>query len=57
MEREAIIAGNWKMHKTEQETIEFIETITPLVATPKAHIYLAVPFTAISSGVGSLPIS
>ena len=30
--RRRIIAGNWKMYKTEQQTVEFFEQFNPLVA-------------------------
>lgn len=43
--------GNWKMHKTEKETIAFIEELAPLVAASNVKVYLAVPFTVISSAV------
>jgi triosephosphate isomerase (TIM) len=51
MSREIIIAGNWKMNKTNQETESYIRELSPLVASAKASVYLAVPFTAIESGV------
>ena len=46
--RPVIIAGNWKMYKTIEESVEYIETVSPLIAKSQAAIYLAVPFTAIS---------
>ncbi|MBN1914536.1 MAG: triose-phosphate isomerase [Parachlamydiales bacterium] len=51
MEKEHIIVGNWKMYKTEQETVEFLQTLAPLVAAVNARVYLAVPFTSIPTAV------
>jgi triosephosphate isomerase (TIM) len=45
--RSTIIAGNWKMYKTIQEAVGFVETLTPLIKKSQAGVYLAVPFTAI----------
>lgn len=47
MNRQKIIAGNWKMHKTVQEAVDFIHLLTPKVTASKALVFLAVPFTAI----------
>lgn len=47
MEREIIVAGNWKMNKTIEESVTFIKELAPLIATSRASIFLAVPFTAI----------
>ncbi len=49
MAREKIIAGNWKMHKTEEETIEFIKKLASLLKKAKVSVYLAVPFTSIGA--------
>ena len=49
MSRKKIIAGNWKMYKTIEEAERFVEDLIPLVKKSKPHIYIAVPFTAISS--------
>ncbi len=46
--RPVIIAGNWKMYKTIDESVNYIETLTPLISKSQATVYLAVPFTAIS---------
>jgi triosephosphate isomerase (TIM) len=51
--RTAIIAGNWKMYKTIEEAVSYVETLSPLVKRSQvvkkkeARVYLAVPFTAI----------
>jgi triosephosphate isomerase (TIM) len=47
--RQVIIAGNWKMYKTIEESVAFIQELTPLVTGCAAKVYLAVPFTAISA--------
>lgn len=44
-----IIAGNWKMYKTNIESAAFIKKLKEKCAAAKAHILLAVPFTAIST--------
>lgn len=49
--RPKIIAGNWKMYKTIQETEDFIKKLTPLVADSEPSIFLSVPFTAIQAAV------
>jgi triosephosphate isomerase (TIM) len=48
--RKPVIAGNWKMHKTIAETIEFIEKIKP-VAEKAEHceVVVAPPFTALAA--------
>lgn len=48
MKRPTIIAGNWKMHKTIKETVEFIQTLALKVSKPPRQILIAPPFTAIS---------
>lgn len=52
MGRETIIAGNWKMYKTIDEAMEFVQALVPKVSGLEASVYLAVPFTAIRSAVG-----
>lgn len=47
--KKIIVIGNWKMYKTEEETVKFIEELVPLVADIEIPIYLAVPFTSISA--------
>lgn len=43
------IVGNWKMYKTIEEALHFIDTIAPSAQKSKAKIMLAAPFTAIKS--------
>lgn len=40
-----VIAGNWKMNMLPNETIKFIEDLTPLVKDSKNEVILCVPFT------------
>lgn len=47
--RPVIIAGNWKMYKTIEESVTFIQELKALVENSPALVYLAVPFTAIQS--------
>jgi triosephosphate isomerase len=52
MTRRRVIAGNWKMYKTLQETRAFFSAFLPLVAhTKTCDIVVAPPFTAISTAV------
>jgi triosephosphate isomerase (TIM) len=48
-DRPVIIAGNWKMYKTIEETVNYIKKLIPHVEKSKAQVYLAVPFTAIKA--------
>jgi triosephosphate isomerase len=48
--RVPVIAGNWKMHKTQAETREFFAAFLPLVAGVKhCEIVVAPPFTALAA--------
>jgi triosephosphate isomerase len=50
--RRRVIAGNWKMFKTQAETRGFFSVFVPLVTDVKhCDIVIAPPFTAISAGV------
>lgn len=50
--RRPVIAGNWKMHKTQAETRAFFEAFKPLIAaSPHCDIIVAPPFTAIGAAV------
>ena len=49
MKRNPYVIGNWKMYKTAREAVDFIEVALPLVEGCQANIFLAVPFTSISS--------
>ena len=49
-ERIPLIAGNWKMHKTVRESLEFIQAVKPLVVSAThCEIVVAPPFTAIKA--------
>jgi triosephosphate isomerase (TIM) len=51
MSRRTIVAGNWKMHKTAQETRAFFEAFLPLIEAQahRADILVAPPFTALAA--------
>ncbi len=50
--RRPVIAGNWKMHKTQAETRSFLETLRPLVAdSTHCDIVVAPPFPALATAV------
>ncbi|OKH29348.1 triose-phosphate isomerase [Chroogloeocystis siderophila] len=48
--RKIVIAGNWKMYKTQAESLEFLQEFMPsLEHTPEAReVVLCAPFTALS---------
>lgn len=47
--RPVIITGNWKMYKTIEEAVAYVQELIPLVKNCPASVHLAVPFTAIKS--------
>lgn len=50
--RKPVIAGNWKMYKTQQEARDFFAAFKPLVsAATHCEVVVAPPFTAISASV------
>jgi len=50
--RKPVIAGNWKMYKTQQEARDFFAAFKPLVAAAnRCEIVVAPPFTAIAASV------
>jgi triosephosphate isomerase (TIM) len=49
--RKKVIAGNWKMHKTPAETIEFIKDLAPAVKSAGSTVILAVPFVCIPAAL------
>ena len=49
--RKPIIAGNWKMNKTQKATEELITALLPLVKDAKADVVICVPFTDLSKAV------
>ena len=53
--RTPLIAGNWKMHKTIREALDFVQTFRPLVVSAaNREIVIAPPFTAIKAVAGRL---
>jgi triosephosphate isomerase (TIM) len=55
MSRSALIAGNWKMHKTVAEAERFIQGLLPRVASLDERVDIAIcpPFTALGAMVDS----
>ncbi len=52
--RRRVIAGNWKMYKTQTETRAFFAEVLPLVAnTTDCDIVICPPFTSIAAAVQS----
>jgi triosephosphate isomerase len=50
--RKPIIAGNWKMYKTPNESVAFIETLLPLIAGhERDEILIFPPFTSLAAAV------
>lgn len=50
--RRPVIAGNWKMYKTQAETRAFFREFSPLVETSRhCDIIVAPPFTALAAAV------
>jgi triosephosphate isomerase len=47
MKRSKIVIGNWKMYKTIEESVAFVEELSPLISDQDPMVYLAVPFTSI----------
>jgi len=49
--RKIIIAGNWKMHKTQAESQEFLQVFKPLLHDTEEtrEIVLCIPFTALGA--------
>ncbi len=47
--KKKLIVGNWKMHKTIAETIQFIDELSATVYGSNNSVFLAVPFTALAS--------
>lgn len=45
--RPTIIAGNWKMYKTVDESVSFVKELSPKVSEASSEIFIGVPFTAI----------
>jgi triosephosphate isomerase (TIM) len=52
--RTPLVAGNWKMHKTESEAEEYIQALLPRVATVSGvDVTICVPFTDLRAMVDS----
>ena len=51
--RRKVIAGNWKMNKLPNETIEFIEGLAPLVKDAEAEVVVCAPFTNLFYAINS----
>ncbi len=43
------LVGNWKMYKTIDQALEFIDKIIPLTENANCNVMLAVPYTAIKT--------
>ncbi|MEM6445398.1 MAG: triose-phosphate isomerase [Cyanobacteria bacterium P01_D01_bin.123] len=54
--RHIAIAGNWKMHKTQAETREFLQQFLPHTAKTEGdrYVILAVPFTDLAAAVAEV---
>jgi triosephosphate isomerase len=54
MARVPLVAGNWKMHKTEEQAEEFIQALLPRVsAVDGVEVAICVPFTDLRAMVDS----
>jgi triosephosphate isomerase len=54
MARTPLVAGNWKMHKTEREAEEYIQALLPLLsAVDGVDVAICVPFTDLKAMVDS----
>ncbi len=52
--RRPVIAGNWKMYKTQEEARSFFQALKPLVARSEhCEIVVAPPFTALHTAVAA----
>lgn len=51
MKRIPIIAGNWKMYKTQEQAEAFITALIPLLKPNAVRVFIAPPFTAIDRAV------
>ena len=47
--RTPIIAGNWKMNKTQKEAKALLEELKPLVADAACEVVVCVPFTNLAT--------
>jgi triosephosphate isomerase (TIM) len=54
--RRVLIAGNWKMHRTEAEAVTLVAALSERIASrPAAEVVLLPPFTALAAVRGALP--
>jgi triosephosphate isomerase (TIM) len=51
MPRTPLIAANWKMHKTTEETERFLAEFLPLVPESRAEVVLCPPFPSLKTAV------
>lgn len=49
MSKSLTVVGNWKMYKTARQATDYIETLLPQIEGEEVNVYLAVPFTSIST--------
>jgi triosephosphate isomerase len=49
--RKAVIAGNWKMNKTPEQTEALINGIKPLVASAECDVIVCVPFVCLDAAL------
>src|SRR5690606_19237745 len=48
--RKPMMAGNWKMHKTVEEAVQFVEAISgKLPPSEEMDVVICAPFTALST--------
>ena len=53
--RRPLIAGNWKMHKTGAEAVDFVNTLIPLVSgASDVDVMIAPPFTALTQTAAAI---
>lgn len=52
--RKSIIAANWKMNKTQKETVEFLEALNVNPLPQDKEIWIAPPFTALAAATAAL---
>ncbi|HEU64328.1 MAG: Triosephosphate isomerase [Candidatus Anoxychlamydiales bacterium] len=53
MDKKSIVAGNWKMNKTNQEAKEFIKNLAPLIQSARASVYISPSFTALQESIAA----
>lgn len=53
MNRDFIVIGNWKMHKTAREAADYVERLSPLVQGTRSRVFLSVPYTSIAEAASA----